>query len=84
MVINMNKLFHLIPFLLLTSACTPTKPPTCWGKIEIGRHVYDQPIYEKRAGLKQPEYLVGDAFKYTWVEGSKFKNLSDCENRFSQ
>ncbi|WP_425332571.1 phage exclusion lipoprotein Cor [Dickeya fangzhongdai] len=67
---------------LLSIACTETIQPACWAKIEIGNRAYDQPIYKKREGFKQPEYLVGDAFKYTWVEASKFKNLSECKKTF--
>ncbi|MEQ9944097.1 hypothetical protein ABRP58_18855 [Pectobacterium aroidearum] len=76
----MNKFIILLSFLIL-GCSTEYNPAVCWGKIELGRHVYDQPIYEKRQGFKQPEYLVGDAFKYTWVSASKFKSLSDCENK---
>lgn len=60
----------------------PTKPRHMLGKIEIGRHVYDQPIYKQRDGFYMKEYLVGDAFKYTWVEKNKFKDLSDCKDKF--
>ncbi|RLM26484.1 hypothetical protein BIY29_05335 [Brenneria alni] len=78
------KYLLLIPVLLLTTACTTVyNPATCWGRIEIGRHVYDQPIYEQRDGFYEKEYLVGDAFKYTWVEKHEFKDLSDCEGKFN-
>ncbi|WP_442953075.1 phage exclusion lipoprotein Cor [Pectobacterium sp. A5351] len=79
----MRKYLCLFVLPLLTTACTtPQNPATCWGKIEIGRHIYDQPIYKQRDGFYMKEYLVGDAFKYTWVEKNKFKDLSDCKDKF--
>ncbi|PWC20656.1 hypothetical protein DDT52_08050 [Brenneria roseae subsp. roseae] len=79
----MKKYLCLFAFPLLTIACTETKPPVCWGKIEIGRHVYDQPIYDKRQELRDTQYLVGDTFKYTWVSKSKFTDLSECKANFN-
>lgn len=78
------KYLLLTPILLLTTACTTVQNPAiCWGKIELSRHIYDQPIYEQRDGFYGKEYLVGDAFRYTWVEQNKFKDLSDCKGKFN-
>ena len=80
----MIKVSLAIISLLLVSSCAEVKQPSCWAKIEIGKRVYDQPVYEMRKGFYENEYLVGDAFKYTWLERSQFKNLSECDAKFGK
>ncbi len=80
----MRKIPLVIISMLCISSCAEVKPPACWAKIEIGKHLYDQPVYEMRQGFYEKEYLVGDAFKYTWLERSQFKNLAECDVTFGK